>query len=65
MHIGLFNGTLILSTYFRKVVSYQIRRNQSSMSGVVTYGHTDMTKLIAAYRNFADASLRWITCEDN
>jgi hypothetical protein len=68
MYIGLhvkytlvlsdFDETWIFSTYFRKILTYQIswksvqREPKCSMW---TDGRTDMTKLIVAFRNFANA----------
>jgi hypothetical protein len=45
-----FNKTWIFSTGFRKILKFQILW-KSGQAG----GETDMTKLIIAFRNFADA----------
>jgi hypothetical protein len=54
-----FNETLILSTDFLKIPKIKFHENRSSGSRVVlcrrTDRQTDMTKLIAAFRNFANA----------
>jgi hypothetical protein len=40
---------------FEKVSNIKFHQNASSGSWVVPYGQTDMTKLIVAFRNFANA----------
>jgi hypothetical protein len=54
-----FNETLIFSTDFRKISNIKFHQSPSSWSRVVpcgrTDGHTDMTKLTIAFRNFANA----------
>jgi len=50
---------------FEKSSPTKLNENPSGMSGAVAYGHTDMTKLIVASRNFANSSLRCIICEHN
>jgi hypothetical protein len=52
-----FNETWIFSTDFRKKKSSNIKfyENPSIVSRVVPCGRTDMTKLIVAFRNFANA----------
>ena len=53
-----FNKTWILSTYLRKILKYPITRKsvQWELSCFMrTNGRTDMTKLIAAFWNFANA----------
>ena len=54
-----FNETWILLTNIRKILRHQIARKFVR----VPCGETDMTKLIVAFRNFANApkkSLNWI-----
>ena len=53
-----FKVKRIFSTDFRKIVKYQVCENASSGSQVVSCRRTDMTKLIVAFRNFADALAR-------
>jgi hypothetical protein len=52
-----FNETLILPTDFRKILKYQISQKsvqwEQSFS-LLTDGRADMTKLIVAFRNFAN-----------
>ena len=54
-----FNKTWIFSTGIRKILQHQISQNPPSGSRVVPCGRkdgqTDMTLLIAAFRNFANA----------
>jgi hypothetical protein len=54
-----FNETWIFSTHFRKKKkrssNIKFHQNPSSGSRVVPGGQTDMTKLIVAFRNFANA----------
>jgi len=40
---------------FERSSPIKLNENPSGMSGVVACGHTDMTKLIVASRNFANA----------
>ena len=40
---------------FEKVSNIKFHQNPSSGSQVIPYGQTDMTKLIVAFRNFANA----------
>jgi hypothetical protein len=58
-----FNENLIFSTNFRKI-RIPFHENPSSRSRVVpcwwTDGKTDMTKLLAAFRNFANAPKHYI-----
>jgi hypothetical protein len=64
-----FNETCIFSTDLRKTLKYQIE-NPSSGSRVVPCGRTDrqtdrktdMTKLIVALRNFANAPNKKLCC---
>ena len=53
------NETWIFSTDFRKIVRFH--ENRSSGSRVITYGRTDMTKLIIALRNFVNAPEKIVT----
>jgi hypothetical protein len=48
-----FNENWILSTVFQKILKYQISWKSIQWEHVVPYGPTDMTKLIAAFHNFA------------
>jgi len=58
-----FNETWNFSTDFRKISKYQISRNPSTLSQVVTYGQTDLrtdertdvTKLVVVFRKSANA----------
>jgi hypothetical protein len=54
------NETWIFVTDFRKILKYLFNENPSSRSRVVPCGRTDrgtdMTKLIVAFRNFANAT---------
>ena len=66
MYIGLhvqhllvfsdFNETEFSGLVFEKSSNIKFRENPFSGSRVIPYGRTDMTKLIVAYRNFANAS---------
>jgi len=54
-----FNETCIFLTYFRKILKYQISRKSVQWGGGASYsmrmdGRTDVTKLIVAFRNFAN-----------
>jgi len=54
LFLSNFNETCIFSKCFRKILRYH--ENPSSGSRVVPWGgRTDMTKLIAAFRSFANA----------
>ena len=53
-----YNETQISSTEFRKILKYQISRKPLQWEpncSMQTEGHTDMTKLKGAFRNFANA----------
>jgi hypothetical protein len=54
LFLSNFNKTRISSTGFRKILKYDFHENQSGGSRVVPCGRTEMTKLVATYRNFAD-----------
>ena len=56
----LFNltETWIFSTDYREYSNIKFRENLSSGSRVVSCGRTDMTKLIVAFRNFANAPIK-------
>ena len=49
------NETRIFSTDFRKSKNLKFHENPFSVSRVVSYGQTHVTKLIVAFRNFAKA----------
>jgi hypothetical protein len=59
LYLSDFNGAWIFSTDFRKITNIKFHENPSSGNRVVprvqTDGWTDMTKLIFAFRNFANA----------
>ena len=50
-----FNETWILSKDFRRNSNIKLHQNPSSESRVAPRGQTDMTKLIVAFRSFANA----------
>ena len=50
-----FNENGIISIEFRKILNTKFHENPSTGSRVVPWGQTDMTKLIAAFRNFVQA----------
>jgi hypothetical protein len=54
------NETWIFSTYFQKILNVKLHENPSSGSWVVPCGRTEMTKLVAAFRNFANAPKNYV-----
>jgi len=61
-----FDEKEILPTDFRQILRYQISRKSVQWECVVLCGRidrrTDMTKLIVAFRNFANASKNETRC---
>jgi hypothetical protein len=59
LFVSDFNETLIFSEVFEKYANIKFHENPSSGSRIVpcggTDGRADMTKLIVAFRNFANA----------
>jgi hypothetical protein len=56
-----FNKNLIFDTDFRRIIKYQISRKSVQWEpncSVRTDGQTDMTQLMVAFRNFANAPKR-------
>jgi hypothetical protein len=51
-----FNKIWTFSTHFQKIPNITFHKNLSSGGRVVPCGRTDMTKLIVAFRNFANAT---------
>ena len=51
-----FNETCISSTDFKKYSNTKFHENPSSGSRAAPFGDTDMTWLIAAFQNFANAA---------
>jgi hypothetical protein len=49
------NETRIFWTFFKKYTDIKFNKNPYSGSRFVSSGETDMTKLITAFRNFANA----------
>ena len=53
--------TWVLSTYFRKIIKYEISLNPGTGSRIVpreqTEGQTDVTKLMVPFRSFANAAI--------
>jgi len=53
----------MFSTAFRKILKYQFPKNPPSESRIVSCGRTDgqtnMTKLVVAFRSFANATKKW------
>ena len=71
LFLSYLNGSSSFSTDFRKVLNIRFQVNPSSGSRVVPWGRTDgrrdMTKLIAAFRNSANAlnfPLQWRTLQN-
>jgi hypothetical protein len=59
-----FNETWIFSADFRKILKYQISLKSVQWQpccSVLTDGRIDITKLIVAFRNFANAPKGWAT----
>ena len=56
-----FKETWIFSTDFRKIVRYQISQQSVRGGGELFHedGRTDMTKLIVAFRSFANEPKKW------
>ena len=51
-----FNETGIFSIYFRKIIKYKISWRSAQWGGrIVPWGRTDMSKLIVAFGNYANA----------
>ena len=63
LFLSCFNETWISSADFWKKLNIKFNQNSSSGSRVVPCGQTkrrtDMTKLILAFRNFANAPKKW------
>jgi hypothetical protein len=55
LFLSYFNETWIFSTFFRKIPTCRFYENPSSGSRVDPCGWTDITTLIIAFRNFANA----------
>ena len=49
-----FNETWIFSAVFRKILKCQISRKSFQWDPSSPYARTDMTRLIVAFRNFAN-----------
>jgi len=71
LFLSYLNGSSSFCTDFRKVLNIRFQVNSSSGSRVVPWGRTDgqkdMTKLIVAFRNSANApnfSLQYRTLQD-
>jgi hypothetical protein len=50
-----FNQTWIVQTDFRQILKFRSNENTSRWGRFVPYGRTDMTKVIVAFRRFANA----------
>jgi len=50
-----FNETLFFSERLKKYSTVEFHENPFSWSQVISYGQTNMTELIAAFRKFANA----------
>ena len=63
-----FNGASIFSTYFRKILKYQVSWHSAQWKPSITMrtyrtdGQTDMTKSVFAFSNFANARNELNTC---